>query len=60
MRIYTIILTISLSILFNACASSTSNLDELDRMELQDQQMISGQTFRDKQFTGEICPNPNY
>ena len=60
MKIYTTILALSLSIMFSACVSSNSNLDELDRMELQDKQMISGQIFRDKQINGEVCHNPSY
>lgn len=50
-----------LAILFLVgCASTNSNLDELDRMELQNQMMQSGQTFQMKQITGKFCANPNY
>jgi cytochrome c556 len=57
---YTIIITLFLSVLLSACASTNSNLDELDRMELQDQMMQSGQTFQQKQINGDICHNPSY
>jgi starvation-inducible outer membrane lipoprotein len=60
MKIYTTILVISLSLVLTACASTNSNLDELDRMELEDQMMQSGQTFQQKQLSGEICHNPSY
>ena len=56
-----IFFTTFLAILFLlGCASSNSNLDELDRMELQNQMMQSGQTFQQKQLNGEICHNPSY
>jgi len=56
-----IFFTTFLSILFlMGCASTNSNLDELDRMELQNQMMQSGQTFQQKQLNGEICHNPSY
>ena len=56
-----IFFTTFLAILFLVgCASSNSNLDELDRMELQDEAMISGQAFQMKQITGKFCANPNY
>ena len=59
MKIYTITLTMILLILLNACASS-KQLDEFERMDLEDKQMINGQTFQNKQFMGDICKNPNY
>ena len=55
-----ILISIFLMVLLSACASSNSNLDELDRMDLQDQMMQSGQTFQQKQLNGEICHNPSY
>jgi hypothetical protein len=48
-----------LSILLTACASS-KQLDEFERMDLEDKQMINGSTFQNKQFMGDICKNPNY
>jgi cytochrome c556 len=60
MKIYTILIALFLSVLLTACATTNSNLDELDRMELEDKQMINGQTFQNKQFMGDICKNPNY
>jgi len=57
----TILLTYILAILFlTGCASSNSNLDELDKMELQDQMMQNGQTFKLKQLKGDFCHNPSY
>ena len=57
----TIFFTTFLAILFLVgCASTNSNLDEHDRMELQNQMMQSGQTFQQKQLNGEICHNPSY
>jgi len=60
LKLYTILITLFLSVLLTACASTSSNLDELDRMDLQDKEMQSGQTFQQKQINGEICDNPNY
>ena len=55
-----IILSIFSIVFLTSCASTNSNLDELDRMELQDQMIQSGQTFQQKQLSGEICHNPSY
>ena len=60
MKLYTILVTLFLSMVLTACASTNSNLDELDKMELQDQMMQSGQTFQQKQINGDICHNPSY
>ena len=53
----TLFLTI---ILLTGCASSNKNLDEFDKMDLEDESMINGQTFQYKQFMGDVCRNPSY
>jgi starvation-inducible outer membrane lipoprotein len=58
--LYKNILIFSIIILLSACASSNKNLDEFDKMDLEDQMKMSGQTFKQKQITGEICHNPSY
>jgi len=56
-----IFFTIILLILFSTgCASINSNLDEFDRMDLQNESMINGQTFQHKQLMGNVCKNPSY
>ena len=53
--------TLFLSIvLLTGCATRNKNLDEFDKMDLQDEAMINGQTFQNKQFLGDVCKNPNY
>ena len=47
-------------VLLTGCASSNKNLDEFDKMDLQDESMINGQTFQHKQFMGDFCKNPSY